>query len=335
MSHADEGTLHAYLDGELSPVERASLEVHLGECGACRARLDEARALIAGAQRLLGHAAPPETAVPPFRRGGGGALGRPLPRWVPLAWAATVLLALGGGWLARGGPARPAERAMADLLEQDAPVAPMAGGRDAAPAASQPANRAVVPLGETEAGRVAADDRSAKLEAKASAREEPAATPSAAPAEVVTAADAVVPTAPSARRPSAQEAAAQGALASGVAANADEARGATLDRDAARGRLGTDAVAIAGVPVLAIRAAGDGAVVVEQRLGAGVVVHLTERRVAPDAAERAREGQRAMQYRRDASERLARYVGTLRVEIEGSLDADSLSRLLERLTPIP
>jgi len=31
----------------------------------------------------------------------------------------------------------------------------------------------------------------------------------------------------------------------------------------------------------------------------------------------------------DVSERLARYVGNLRVEIEGALPADSLSKLLE------
>ena len=40
MSHVDDGTLHAYLDGELTPVERARLEGHVAECAACRNRLD-------------------------------------------------------------------------------------------------------------------------------------------------------------------------------------------------------------------------------------------------------------------------------------------------------
>ena len=34
MSHVDDGTLHAYLDGELAPVERARFEAHVAECAA-------------------------------------------------------------------------------------------------------------------------------------------------------------------------------------------------------------------------------------------------------------------------------------------------------------
>jgi len=41
MSHVDEGLLHAYLDGELTPVERARVDDHLAGCLACRTRLDE------------------------------------------------------------------------------------------------------------------------------------------------------------------------------------------------------------------------------------------------------------------------------------------------------
>src|SRR5207244_2498041 len=46
MSHVDDGTLHAYLDGELSPAEVQGVEAHLAQCPACRGRLDEERALI-------------------------------------------------------------------------------------------------------------------------------------------------------------------------------------------------------------------------------------------------------------------------------------------------
>src|SRR5467141_2509611 len=60
MSHADDGTLHGYLDGQLAPVERAQVEAHLASCPACRTRLDEERALIERADALLGLATPPE-----------------------------------------------------------------------------------------------------------------------------------------------------------------------------------------------------------------------------------------------------------------------------------
>ena len=98
MSHVDDGTLHAYLDGELPPVERARLEAHVAECAACRTRLDEERALIERASGLLGLAQPPERAAPPLHQ-----LRRPSVVWrlrVPVAWAATVLLALGIGYYA-------------------------------------------------------------------------------------------------------------------------------------------------------------------------------------------------------------------------------------------
>jgi len=60
MSHVDDGTLHAYLDGELSPPEVQSLETHLAQCPGCRSRLEEERALISRAAELLWRAAPPD-----------------------------------------------------------------------------------------------------------------------------------------------------------------------------------------------------------------------------------------------------------------------------------
>src|SRR6058998_3569723 len=98
MSHVDDGTLHAYLDGELSPAEAQGVDAHLAQCPACRGRLDEERALITRAGELLALAAPPDRELPPFRAGDV----KPLTRlwWkvrLPLAWAATVAIALGIG----------------------------------------------------------------------------------------------------------------------------------------------------------------------------------------------------------------------------------------------
>src|SRR2546430_13864079 len=98
MSHVDDGTLHAYLDGELSPPEAQGVEAHLAQCPGCRGRLEEERALIARAGELLALAAPPDRELPPWRPGDANPLER---LWwqvrLPLAWAATIVLALGIG----------------------------------------------------------------------------------------------------------------------------------------------------------------------------------------------------------------------------------------------
>src|SRR5438128_12314706 len=104
MSHVDDGTLHAYLDGELSPTEVQGVDAHLAQCPGCRGRLEEERALITRAGELLALAAPPDRELPPFR---AGDVQPPTRLWwqvrLPLAWAATVALAFGiGTYLGNG-----------------------------------------------------------------------------------------------------------------------------------------------------------------------------------------------------------------------------------------
>jgi hypothetical protein len=53
MSHLDEGTIHAWLDGALSPDESARVEGHSKECAECAALVAEARGFIAGASRIV------------------------------------------------------------------------------------------------------------------------------------------------------------------------------------------------------------------------------------------------------------------------------------------
>jgi hypothetical protein len=53
MSHLDEGTLHALLDGELGSTELMEIEAHLGSCAACGSRLRDAREFLAEADRLV------------------------------------------------------------------------------------------------------------------------------------------------------------------------------------------------------------------------------------------------------------------------------------------
>ena len=54
MSHLDEGTLHALLDGELNLSEVNEIQLHLGSCVACGSRLQEVKQFLAEADRLVG-----------------------------------------------------------------------------------------------------------------------------------------------------------------------------------------------------------------------------------------------------------------------------------------
>ncbi len=53
MQHLEEGTIHAWLDGELAPAERAEAESHIAACAECAAAVAEARGFIAASSRIL------------------------------------------------------------------------------------------------------------------------------------------------------------------------------------------------------------------------------------------------------------------------------------------
>lgn len=53
MQHLDEGTIHGWLDGALSPDEAARVEAHVGSCTACADAVAEARGLVAASSRIL------------------------------------------------------------------------------------------------------------------------------------------------------------------------------------------------------------------------------------------------------------------------------------------
>src|SRR3712207_4197484 len=54
MSHLDEGTLHALLDGELDAKEVREIQAHLGSCSACGTRLQSVKEIAAESDRLVG-----------------------------------------------------------------------------------------------------------------------------------------------------------------------------------------------------------------------------------------------------------------------------------------
>jgi anti-sigma factor RsiW len=53
MQHPDEGTIHAWLDGALSPEESDAIVHHVAACHACADLVAEARGVIAGASRIV------------------------------------------------------------------------------------------------------------------------------------------------------------------------------------------------------------------------------------------------------------------------------------------
>lgn len=105
-SHWDEGTIHAWLDGEVDPPTSAALEAHVASCHDCAALVAEARGLVASASRIVGALDDvPSAARPPF--GATTRIGVPEPAGRGTAWrflratparsaiAATLLVALG------------------------------------------------------------------------------------------------------------------------------------------------------------------------------------------------------------------------------------------------
>ncbi|MEN8143966.1 MAG: hypothetical protein ABFS14_03355 [Gemmatimonadota bacterium] len=133
MSHIPDGTIHAWLDGAASfdsAAEEDAFYAHFEICEDCRGRLQEARRIREEAQTILSDAGPGTIAQPAFselqkrakvrvqheragdtdaevavsvsraaKRGGtgsGGASKRS--RRLPLAWAASIVMALGAGW---------------------------------------------------------------------------------------------------------------------------------------------------------------------------------------------------------------------------------------------
>ena len=137
MSHVDEGALHAYLDGALEEYpsgQARRIRLHLEHCARCDEALVEARKVRDRAERIL---ASPDLSVtpPPFEElrrlarssehresEPEGRRARPFAH--RFGWAASVVLALGVGWILRGGTAVMPERGMDRVL---APVAEETG----------------------------------------------------------------------------------------------------------------------------------------------------------------------------------------------------------------
>jgi hypothetical protein len=154
MSHVDEGLIHAYIDGAFPPgnPQGEEIEAHTALCVDCRVRLEKARELKERAQVVMHRLAPTSIATPPFEevlarrdRQRAPAAVAAVPRTaaeenapplrnrrrsdifpIPFAWAATVILAVGAGWMGRElmlNQRMDADRAAA-VVEAAAPASP-------------------------------------------------------------------------------------------------------------------------------------------------------------------------------------------------------------------
>ena len=313
MSHVDDGMLHAYLDGELAPADARGVDAHVAQCPDCRRRLDEERALIARAAELLARATPPDRELPPFR---AGDVKPPTRVWwhvrLPLAWAATVALALGiGRYLGREAPpTRQAETA----TDSAAARGPSLARRE-----SRPEARGTVRTPPAAPGRARADN---------------IALPRAEPVESKAAGERL------------RESEAQIAVRK---AASDERnpwqKGNAITVDSARRVLGANPLVVPGVPIEAIydgrRIGFSGVVIVEQALDSATMIEVINARpasaflngvVVTGAPARS---QSAEARPRPAPQGAPSPNAGLFHDVRGSLSPDSLAALRRRLQPLP
>jgi len=120
MRHVTDGELHSFLDGglDLLPDDRGdAVRDHISSCPACQERLQDEEHIRSEAKGILGDptfdqvtlpsfeelreraAAPGVEDLSPRKSADGGSHYRGPLRGLPLAWAATIVLALGVGWM--------------------------------------------------------------------------------------------------------------------------------------------------------------------------------------------------------------------------------------------
>lgn len=123
MQHLDEGLIQELIDGEIPSSELRPITDHLATCNGCRERLAQAQATMITADEILELLDAPA----PLRAQTLAASARAKsPAWPrQLAWAASVMVAVGIGYAARGGtvvaPVQPTTPVSAIALDTASP----------------------------------------------------------------------------------------------------------------------------------------------------------------------------------------------------------------------
>ena len=356
MSHVDEGTLHAYLDGELPSAERTTLEAHLASCGTCRATLTEERALRERAMAVLGSARPIERPAPPLEQLRREPQRSPWRVRRSFAWAASIVLALGLGYYMRNPIAdreAPFGHQMQRVaLDQNRDAVSEVDKGPAAPPAPTPAQapaRAQNHSGDRRAASRADEVASAIPSADSSlATGKVAAAPATKPADTTRLDASAVSGAleRAERNPAALPA--PTIAVDRVAKQLPATNWPVISRRMAKSILGEEPVGLPGLATRDFRRVPgtEGTIVVEQAIDSSTVIQIFQRPAYPydssGSGGYANEGRlrsRAYSSEDQARERgnrlFARFVRGLRVEITGPLSTDSLNRLLEQVAPLP
>jgi len=342
MSHVDDGILHSYLDGELTPAEARGVDAHLAQCPECRRRVDEERALIARAAELLAVATPPDRALPPFRAGDVKA---PTRLWwqvrLTLAWAATVALALGIGTYLGSDVKRAPEAEAARSTAATTPTRPEPPKQELARRETHVATPGAART--TAAAPPAPPQARARVDNIALPRPEPMMSADRAAAGV---ADSV----------RLEERPARIALRKESGNGRSQwQKGGAISIDSARRVLGTDPLVVPGVPIEALyrgRAIGYAdVVIVEQALDATTMIEVINARTAPQLLDQVvvASAPAARPELAPAADSLAtvakrpaplaaKAAGQVRPDlfrdVRGPLSADSLAALRRRLQPL-
>lgn len=186
MSHLDEGQLHELLDGELDEPARAAALAHLATCERCKAAYDEAKSFLAEADALIDAVQLPATPVALAAAAAAPAAtanvrdiasATRLRRYRTVAWAASLVLAVGLGWYGSSLSRPKAEAVLKQALDSVSITAPTAAPEvaNADQAVQRQARPAAPPAPVTlpaEKSRVAAADEAKSTSAAGAGVEE-------------------------------------------------------------------------------------------------------------------------------------------------------------------
>ena len=150
MRHIPEDELHAYLDQGLSRTQCVEIESHLADCPSCQARRDGIAALRDRTTALLSRLAPPRNVPPAFevlRRRAAEAASQRRRRLSIIAWAASLVAAVGIGWTASSFLRSPDTRPTTPVAARESTTAERTvASTSVAPAARLTATRPTEPI---------------------------------------------------------------------------------------------------------------------------------------------------------------------------------------------